>query len=110
MVAGNHHHPAVADHGAELVEERTRDLDRGRERHIAQLDDVAQQDHLVGTLELGPELLPEFGPAQQVDPAARGEVDVGEQDSRSHNHQLTCLCGANANDAARLAWTLGTAS
>ena len=93
VVAGDEHHPAVADRGAQLLEEGARDVDRGGQGHVAKLHDVAEQDHLVDVLERRPQPLAKRGPSEQVDRAARGEVDVGEDDGGAHAPILACRVG-----------------
>ena len=87
VVSRHHHDPSAADRGPELVEERSRQLERLRQRAVAQLDRVAQQHDLVGALDLGPQGLAELWAAEQVDVAARAEVEVGE-DQRAHDHMV----------------------
>ncbi len=83
MVPRHDDQVAVADRRAELVEERSRQLERLRQGAVAQLDRVAQQDDLVRALDLGPQDLAQLGAAEQVDVPARSEVEVRDDD-RAH--------------------------
>ena len=83
VVPRHHDRRSGADRRAELVEERSRQLERLRQRAVAQLDRVAQQDDLVRALDLGPQDLAQLGAAEQVDVPARSEVKVRDDD-RAH--------------------------
>ncbi len=83
VVARHQHDASGADRGPELVEERARELERLRQRAVAQLDRVAQQHDLVRALDLGPQGLAKLRAAEEVDVPARSEVKVRDDD-RAH--------------------------
>ncbi len=88
VVARDDDDPAIPERTAELVEERAGRLDRRLQRKVAKLDGVAQQHDLVRFRERPPEGLAELRPPQQVDPTARAEVQIGEDDGPGHRHIL----------------------
>ena len=77
VVPGDDGEVAVPQDIAELVEERAGRLDRRLQGQVAKLDGIAQQDDLVRVGERPPQGLAELAPPQQVDPAARAEMQVG---------------------------------
>ena len=76
---GHDHQRRVADRRGELGEERAGHVERLRQRAVAQLDRIAQQDDAVRALELRPQDLAEArdGGSRSI-AAARSEVEIGE--------------------------------
>ncbi len=64
VIAGDDHQWRIADRRRELGEEGAGPIERRGQRAIAQLDGVAEQDHAVHALELGPQDPPKVGAAQ----------------------------------------------
>jgi hypothetical protein len=54
VIAGDHDQPRPAGRFGKLGEEGARDRERLAERPVAELDHVAQENHLVGCLQRGP--------------------------------------------------------
>ena len=77
VVSGHDHDPPVADRLAERLEERPRDLQHLGDGPVPHLEDVAEQDHLVGALDGTGEQLRELGAAHEVRAGAGAEVEVG---------------------------------
>ena len=90
VVAGDDHDLAVAEGGAELLEEGAGGVQRGADRDLAQLDRVAEQDDAVGAADLLQQQRADAGVAQQVAAAEQAEVEVGE-DRRPHRAPFTGL-------------------
>ncbi len=68
---------------AQLLEEGAGGVERGAERQVAQLDDVAEQDDAVGAGDLLQQDPADSGFAQYVLAAGHAEVEVGD-DRRPH--------------------------
>jgi len=83
MVAGDQHDWAAAHRLAQLFEEWPGALQRGRERGLAQLQHVAEQDHSLRRSELAEQDAADPGVAQQVLAEGAAEVEVGD-DRGSH--------------------------
>ena len=83
VVAGDDHQLAVAKRLAELGDHRPGDLEHLRQRAVAQLEHVAEQDEAVDLAELAQQPRQKVFPAQQVRTAAEPEVQVRD-DRREH--------------------------
>jgi hypothetical protein len=88
VVAGDEDHAGRAHGVGEIVEEGAGDLERLAERPVAELDHVAEQHDLVGTLHLAQEDLPEARAADEIAVESGGEMEVG-YDERAHEGILS---------------------
>ena len=87
VVAGDDQNLGVAGGLGQVREERGGELERLAQRPVAQLDDVAEQDHSVGSLGRLEQRRSEALAAQQVVVGARAEVQVGD-DQGSHRRPI----------------------
>ena len=96
VVARDHDHLGVADRLADRGQHRAGALQGLRHRPVAELDDVAEQHEPVDVCELGEEEVAHVGTAQQVDLAARAEMEVGD-DRGAHRRILSRAAAATAH-------------
>ena len=83
VIAGHQHHAAPGQRAAELLEQRAADLERLRQRQLAQLDDVPEQHDPAGVGDSLDERLPLLRLAHDVSPGQAAEMEVRD-DGRPH--------------------------
>ena len=92
VVTGDEHDPAPRHRPAQLLEERLGQLQHPRQRQLAQLERVAEQDEAVGAGDLLQQRAADRRVQQQVLAGGRAEVQVGD-DRRAHPRNLACRRG-----------------
>ena len=87
MVSGHEHHLPGSQRPGQLLEQRPGDLERGGERSLAQLEDVAEQHESVGAVHDLSEARPHLWSASHVVAGPQAEVQVGDDDG-AHGRDL----------------------
>ncbi len=94
VVAGSDHHIAAPEGFSKLLEERAGPFQRLAERHVAQLDHVAEQDDPVGCRDLLQQGTPHCRIVGDVLAGGDAEVEVGDDRSTHCGNLAASLSGS----------------